>query len=730
MSLNVAAEEIIPFYTSTDVETSNTVDDTLSATEIRTFLCGPPPPWPELKILNGDKTQLQSDSAEMREKDVTTFTGDVVIKRETNQLEADIAYYFHKTDDIKANGNVRLFTPEVMFTADSGTFNFTSEQATISNATYKTKQSGSNGTAEQIKRTSPQRIEMINASYTTCVSEEPEWVLNADTLLLDNETRQGHATHSVIRFMGVPFFYFPYLRFPIGEERLSGFLFPLFGNSDTNGAEIILPYYWDIAPNYDATITPWYLDYRGGTMLMTEFRYLHDENLGQIEVDYMDRDILYGESRQRVSWQHQSTSVEGWATDVNYRRVTDTDHYIDFGEMLDDERPSHLEQSATLSYNTTNWTTQVKTQAWQEISGSIPFELMPKIVFNTRFPERENQWYPGLDFEAVNFYRSDTSVQGTRLNIAPYLALPLSNEAMFITPKLTWLYTHYKLKNTTSAESSEPSRDIPVLSINSGIFLERNLKINSSDYLQTLEPQLFYVYAPYRDQNNIPVLDTGTVSFNINDPIRENRFSSVDRIEDADRLNALLTTRFIDDETGEEKFMARIGQAFYFDDRDVTLPSETVPTQTRTSYIAELVSRPVSNLYMAADTQWDPATKDYSTGNARLTYDNPRHINLDINYRYQNDSLETNEIDLSWKFNPRWKISTQKLYDIRNHRALENEHTIEYESCCWALKFSTKELFMNINEPYEKSFYLELELKGLTSFGRGIQKKRNLEQYR
>jgi len=464
-------------------------------------------------------------------------------------------------------------------------------------------------------------------------------------------------------------------------------------------------------------------------MLMTEFRYLHNENFGQVEVDYLDSDKVYGASRQRLSWRHQTSAVEGWATDINYRRVNDTQHYIDFGKMLDDERPSYLEQTAIISYNAANWTSQIKTQAWQEISGGLPYELMPQIKFNTRFPELENKWYPGMDFEAVNFYRNDATVQGTRLNIAPYLALPLATESLFLTPRLTWIYTQYNLNNTSGTQASTPSRDVPVLSINSGIFLERNLKIDSRDYLQTLEPQLFYVFAPYRDQTNLPVLDTGAVGFGINDPIRENRFSSVDRIEDADRLNALLTTRFIDDVTGDEKFMARMGQAFYFDDRDVTLPGETAPTQTRSAYIAELVSRPLTHLYMAADAQWDPAIKDYSTGNARLTYDKPHHLLLDVNYRYQQNALETNEYHLAWTLNPRWKISTRKIYDIRNHRDQENEHTIKYESCCWALRFTNKELFMNINKPYETSFYLELELKGLASFGQGWLSDRR-ENYR
>ncbi|MDH5573463.1 MAG: LPS export ABC transporter periplasmic protein LptC, partial [Gammaproteobacteria bacterium] len=255
----ISADEIIPFYNSAAVETSDSASNTLTPSEVRAFLCGPPPPWPELKMLSGDKTELKSDSAEMRGKDVTIFSGDVVIRRETTQIEADTARYFHATDDIEADGNVQLYTPDIRFTADQGKFNLNRDQAEIHNATYYAKESGSNGKAEQIKRLTPQRLEMYHASYTTCVNKDPEWELKAYKLTLDNETHQGHLTQGVLRFMDVPLFYFPFLRFPIGDNRLSGFLFPLIGSSDTNGTEIILPYYWNIAPNYDATITPWYM---------------------------------------------------------------------------------------------------------------------------------------------------------------------------------------------------------------------------------------------------------------------------------------------------------------------------------------------------------------------------------------------------------------------------------------------------------------------------------------
>ncbi|MCW9023244.1 MAG: LPS-assembly protein LptD [Gammaproteobacteria bacterium] len=708
---------------SEPIETATpSLSDDPALPSLREILCGPAPAWPELKPMEGDQTELQSDQADMSDKNITTFTGKVVIQKTDTQLEADKARYFHGTDDIEAEGNVRLYTQDVLLKGTEATFNMNKEVGKISNATYQTK-GDSSGTADSINIIDPSRIELENASYTTCVGEDPDWIMRASTLRLNNETRQGHATHSVLRFMGVPFFYFPYLRFPIGDARLSGFLFPNIGNSDKSGVEVILPYYWNIAPNRDATITPWYMDKRGSAMIMTEFRYLNPENSGQLEFDYMDKDDVYGDNRERIHWKHQSTTTEGWASSVNYNRVHDNDHYVDFGRQLNNKRPTNLERRGSLSYNATNWSVQGQVQSYQALSGSAPYERLPQFTFTSQLPQHDNELYPGIKAETVHFYRNDSSVQGDRLHLLPYLSLPLSNEAMYLTPKLSWFYTQYKLTNTSSSQSEYMSVDAPIFSLDSGIFLERNFNIGDSAYLQTLEPQLVYVHTPYRDQNRLPVFDSGISSFGINDTTRENRFSGADRIEDADRLTALITTRFINDEDGSEKLLARIGQQFYFDDRDVVLPGASIETQHQSAIIAEVISRPTANWYVASDGRWDPELKDYTDGNLRIEYADTK-LEIKMNYRYQKDTLETNEGLLSWQLTPRWKIKTRKLYDIRYHRDQETEYSLRYDSCCWGLSLTTKDTFINTSEPYDKSIYLELELKGLSSIGAGISPSR------
>ena len=682
------------------------------------LLCGPPAPWPQIPFFAGEAVHLQADEVEMKNSDITVFSGRVIINQADTQLETEQARYFHEKNEVEAQGNVHITTPTLQLEGTDARYNVDNESGVINNARYRTIDE-KKGTADNIELIDPARMALNTASYTSCSTEEPDWLLTASRLHLDTESRQGHATNSVVSFKGVPFFYFPYLRFPIGDARLTGLLFPNIGSSQRHGSQLRLPFYWNIAPNRDATITPWYMAKRG-TMLMGEFRYLNPGSSGQLELDYLGDDKLYGANRSRIKWRHQSTSISGWATEIDYNRVNDKDHFLDFGTTINNSNPTHLQQKAALSYNALNWNVRAQAQAYQKLSGSTPYERLPQLTFSSRLPERENEWHPGVNAEIVDFSRNDTSVQGKRLNITPYISLPLSNEAMFLTPKLSWQFTRYDVTNTTAGQTPSASRNVPIFSLDSGMFFERNLSLGKHNLLQTLEPQLFYVYAPYRQQDNLPVFDSGQVTFTINDPFRENRFTGADRVEDANRLTAMLTTRFLDEATGTERLMARIGQLYYFADRRVTLPGGSVDTSRRSPIIAELMSRPFDNLYIVSDTQWDTQIKDYTRGNLRIEYQPTRNLDLRINYRYLKNSLETNEGLLRWRIPPNWYISARKLYDIRYHRQQESEYSLRYDSCCWAFKFSTRQRFFRIGEPDETSIYFELELKGLSSFGTGF----------
>ena len=684
-------------------------------------LCDPGmyPVIPELPELEEDKTQLQADEAEISREHPSVFRGKVIIRRGKAQLEADLANYDYLNETLDAHGHIRFTANGLLVSGTDVHADMKNNTASFNNAVFYTNERA-NGTAESIQLLDPYRMELSDATYTSCNPLDPDWQLSASKIHLDRESQQGSAKHMVLRFQNVPFFYFPYVRFPISEERLSGFLYPTIGNSDKLGAQFQIPYYWNIAPNYDATITPWYMSKRG-TMLKTEFRYLHSINQGQLLVDYLNKDNEYlDEERNALRWQHNGHPFKGWTTQVDYSQVSDTDYLLDFGNSLDATSTTHLTQQGKLNYTAANWQFTANAQGYQTLSGSNPYERLPQLLFNSHLPELDNRLHYGLDGEWVLFSHDDDIVQGQRLDILPSISLPLRNTAGFITPKLAYRYTQYDLSDISPGGDPVLTRSLPTASVDSGLFFERDTNIGGTALLQTLEPRLYYVYTPYREQDELPVFDTQQSRFNINEPIKADFFDGADRVEDANRLTAMLSTRYIQQKTGAELLMAGIGQVYYFEDRLVTLPGGSPQTQSRSNIIALLTSRPSNRWLFHYDTEWNTETEKFDRHTAELQYSYTPRQTIRLGYRYEREVLETAEAGFDWQFTPRWRFHGREIYDVLNERNQEAELGLRYDSCCWAVAFAARERFITDLEPLDRSFYIELELKGLSSLSTGI----------
>ena len=684
-------------------------------------LCDPRvyPVIPDLPELEHDQTDLQADEADISRERPSVFRGKVVIRRGKAQLEADLANYDYLSETMDAHGHIRFTGNGLLISATDVHADMKNNTASFNNAVFYTSERA-NGTAQSVHLLGPYQLELNEATYTSCDPLDPDWQLSANKIHLDRESQQGTAKHMVFRFQNVPFLYFPYVRFPISEERLSGLLYPTIGNSDKLGAQFQLPYYWNIAPNYDATITPWYMEKRG-TMLKTEFRYLHSINQGELLIDYLNKDNEYlDEERNAFHWKHNGNPFKGWSTRVDYSQVSDTDYLLDFGNSLDATSTTHLTQQGKLMYNSANWQFTANAQGYQTLSGSNPYERLPQLLFNSHLPELDNRLHYGLDGEWVLFFQDDDIVQGQRLDIFPSISLPLRNSAGFVTPKLAYRYTQYDLSDITPGSDASPSRSLPTASLDSGLFFERDTRIGGTALQQTLEPRLYYVYTPYREQDELPVFDTQQSRFNINEPIKADFFDGADRVEDANRLTAMLSTRYIQQQTGAELLMAGIGQVYYFDDRLVTLPGGSPRTQSRSNIIAILTSRPSNRWLFHYDTEWNTETEKFDRHTADLHFSYTARQTIKLAYRYERDVLETAEAGFDWQFTPRWRFHGREIYDVLNERNQEAELGLRYDSCCWAVAFAAKERFITDLEPLDRSFYIELELKGLSSLSTGF----------
>jgi LPS-assembly protein len=691
------------------------------ATSQADVLCDPRayPVIPDIPELEADKTHLQADEADISRERASVFRGKVIIRRGKAQLEADRANYDYLTETLDADGNIRFIGPGLMISGTDAHADMQNNTASFNNALYYTSEQA-NGTARSISMLDRYRLELNEATFTSCDPLDPDWQLSADKIHLDRESQQGNAKHMVLRLKNVPVFYFPYVRFPISEDRLSGLLYPTIGSSDKLGTQFQIPYYWNIAPNYDATFTPWYMAKRG-TMLKSEFRYLHSINQGVLLVDYLNKDKEYfDENRNAVRWQHTGNPFKGWSTSVDYNRVSDTDYLLDFGNSLDTTSTTHLTQQGKANYEAANWQFMVNAQRYQTLSGDIPYERLPQLLFNSRLPELDNRLHYGLDGEWVQFNHNEDIVQGQRLDIYPAISLPLRNNAGFITPKVAYRYTQYDLTEVTPGSDPSPSRSLPTASLDSGLFFERDTRIGGMALQQTLEPRLYYVYTPYRDQSELPVFDTQQSRFNINEPIKSDFFDGPDRVEDANRLTALLSTRYISQNSGAELFMAGIGQVYYFDERQVTLPLGSPQTQSRSNIIAILTSRPSDRWLFHYDTEWNTQNEKFDRNTVDVTYSHNQALQLKAAYRFTRDQIETAEGRFNWQFNPRWRFHGYEIYDIRNERNQEYELGLRYDSCCWGVAFAFRERFITDLEPQDRSFYIELELKGLSSLSTGF----------
>ena len=658
------------------------------------------------------KTHLQSDKVELNKENISRFSGNVVIQQNDKRIETDQAEYQKQTEQVEAKGNVRFIAPDIQIKSESASFNLKSNQALLKKSEYQSLTSRARGQASSIEIKNQSTTKLSDATYTTCDPKNADWLLSASTIELDSKSHQGHASNVVLRFKDVPFFYFPYLRFPIGEERLSGFLFPYFGHSNEHGNELKVPYYWNIHQQVDATITPWHMSKRG-TLLHTEFRYLTENNNGMLDIEYLSNDKIFNDSRERVHWKHESRAGLGWQAKADYNYVADVNHLTDFSDNLNSTSTTYLTRTADAIYNSPNWLLNIKAEDHQILNGDKPYKRLPQITLNSRYAVNDNALNYSLKSEAVHFDHADYKVIGERIHVKPELSYPIKSAAGFFEPKLAIQHTRYNLKQTTG--ETKLFRTIPTFNFNSGLFFERDSQLFNNDYLQTLEPQLFYVYVPYKDQSALPVFDTSAYAFNVNQSFADYRFNGIDRIGDDNRVTAALATRFIDQENGKEIFMARVGQIYYFSDRRVQLNiGDSIETGARSNIIAEVKTQP-GNWTFTSQLEWDPESKSNANSSNQLGY-NYKKFNFDLAHRYQRNSLETREMKLNWELNSRWNLHAAHLYDLRNNHIVENLFGINYESCCWGLRLSTKERYLSSTQT-DRGIYLELILKGLGGFG-------------
>ena len=664
-------------------------------------------------------TQVTAEEALAENQSRTLLRGNVVVQRDDIILQGSEAEYERNLDRLLLKDNVVYHTPEVTIQGDSAHVLLGPNSGEIINARFLFPEIHAFGSAGHIGFQGAEHVTMQKVRYTTCPPEKEDWLLRAGELNLDRESNTGEAWHAVLSFKGVPFLYTPYLNFPL-EGRKTGFLPPTYAKSDENGTDVSLPFYWNIAPNQDATIIARNISNRGG-MLQTEYRFLGKNTSGRFNGDYLNNDKIYGDDRSYYSARFRATPWSGWNSDLLYQEVSDVSYFDDLGGTQESSSQTHLERHFNLNYRDPYWRFIGRVQEFQALTGSEPYRRLPQLSLVGQSPRRINRPQLVLESEAVNFQHDTLVPTGNRYDLNPSLSLPLEGAAWYVTPKVAWRYSEYRLQNNPAGDSLV--RSLPIGSLDSGLFFERSLSLSDAAYTQTLEPRLYYLHVPYRDQNALPLFDTTLSDFSFSQMFRDNRFTGVDRQGDAEQMTVALTSRFIENAVGAERFRAAIGQIHYFRDREVTLnPGETPETSRSSDLIAEVAARPSRSLDFSISEQWNPHDERTERLGARLRYSPQKRRVLGLNYRfYRPPQQRQADAVLLWPLARQWRFIGRWNYDLENEQSLDTIGGIEYESCCWITRLVARSYRNNTAEELNHSLLVNLELKGLATLGKRLE---------
>ena len=664
--------------------------------------------------------------AQLGDAPTASMTGGVLLRQGNRLAGADTARYEPDQQTLLLDGNVRYEDPDSNIQSDSAEFSYVLGKVRFEGANFTLDGNNARGAAEALEISQEGQLELDVVSYTTCPPESNDWLLQAKDIDLDTREGVGTAKGVKLRFQGVPILWAPKLSFPIGDARKTGILSPVIGSTNRSGNEIRVPFYWNIKPNFDATITPRLLTDRG-LQMGARFRYLTETTDGVATAEHLSNDSMFNDSRMMLQLEHRTMFVNGWRNLLSYREVSDNQYFEDLGGSLSASSITHLDRNLSFDYHSDNLSLFGQVQDFQTLDDAItpedePYQRLPQLVVQGNWPDKWLGMRFGLDGELVNFDRS-VGVTGWRLNMAPGVELPISRSpGWFLTPAVTVDYTQYELSNTDPGQAADPHRTVPIASLDLGMVLERSIGKSFSDRIMTLEPRMLYVHIPHRDQDDLPVFDTITPDLNLVSLFRTNRFLGVDRIADTDQVSIGITSRILNVSSGRELATATIGQTRYLSDRDVFLPGEPVITDETSDYIAELGFMLFESLNFDIGHQWGDKERGTTQSQARLQYRPAGNKILNLAYRFRRDSIEQGDLSWAWPIASQWNIVGRYKYSFRDNEALEEVFGLEYESCCWGVRLVSRRHISTRDGSRDSSIGLQLVLKGLSSVGTAADK--------
>ncbi|MCU0971430.1 MAG: LPS-assembly protein LptD [Gammaproteobacteria bacterium] len=640
--------------------------------------------------------ELEADAAEgFAGEQVAVLQGDVQARWGEDALLAGAVRYDQRQDLIDASGGVLYLRPDLRVAGETAHVDLGVDKGEVTQAEYRILGVNARGSADVARFEGEALSSYEKITYTTCRPGNEDWVLSAGTLKVDRNEGVAEATDATVRVKGVPVAYLPYFSFPVDDRRRSGLLLPSVGSSNLRGLDVSVPYYFNLAPNYDATVTPRILTKRGA-MLGGEFRYLTEDSEGTIRGEILpdDRERPDEGTRGAFSVRH-TTRVGPWVGAVDYNYVSDPYYLGDLSESFAIRTARYLRRRGDLRYETDDWLGRVRLLDYQTTDPSLtsaqkPYSMLPQLL--ALGEERDLLGTPlsgQLRAEYVSFYR-DFGVTGQRVDLYPALALPLSRSWGYVTPKVGARYTTYALGDPAPGEPNKVDRTLPIASVDGGLFFDRELDWFGTAATQTLEPRVTYLYIPYRNQNDIPVFDTYEFDLSYDSLFLENRFTGADRVNDANQVTVGVTTRLLSEASGHEVLRASVASQFYFEDRRVQLPGEPVADTSTSSLVGELGVQITDEWNARVTGQWDPqqgsSTNQPEKSLARVTYRGAEGRFFRAGYGYTEDVSDYTDVAFVWPVADGLSLIGRWNYSLADDSTVEAVAGIEYGSCCWRIR--------------------------------------------
>ena len=707
INTNITSQCPIPFYANIANETGKQADESFT---------------------------ILSSTSSIKKGKFAKFTGGVTLLNQDKSIVADELSVNRSTSSVDANGDIHFQNKGIDIFAESLIINQQQKSTSLTSTSYQLNGSAGHGSAKEINIDGNSKtLSFIDSSFTTCYDPVPDWQMRASEITISSDKKSLEAYNARFSLFDVPILYIPYLTMPISDDRQSGFLYPKISTSNSSGLEVETPYYVNISENMDATITPRYMSERG-TQLITEFRYLQGLQSGQVDIEYLNKDKKLNsndDSRYLARFQHIGTFSERFRAHVDYTTISDDNYLVDLGSSQFNSNDAYLYQVGELAYFADNWQTTLKMQDFELLGNhQQSYKTLPQIEASRQQTFDNFDGLFDIYAEFSSFDTSDkTKPTAQRYHVEAGLLYPMVTPAWFLNSELKVLQTNYSQQNISNNSLLEKniSRTLPKVRLHGGVNFDRNIALFNSDYNQTLEPQLQYLYIPEKEQNNIGIYDTTNLQDDYNGLFRDRRFSGIDRIAQANQISWGVTSRLLTEENNEVLRFS-LGRIVYLNDGKIDDTDQDALVD-KSALAADIFVNLSRNWQFSSDIQYNTDLGVTNKSQTTLDYLFSNNQTIQLNHRYARDvsgeSLEQMSLATNVKIAQRWQLVGRFTQDLQGKRSIESYAGLEYSSCCWGIRFT---YHRNINskiddagnidenrDAFDSSFNIQFVYNGINS---------------